>query len=121
MSLISRLVAPGPSEEAIPIHQFMAAVAELKRGSPSLTMAEVVTAFDLSAAEEDELEALVNSAYLNQVSRERVHDVLMLGAKSIYTVQEVEDRLVNQVDSTDLWPMITHRAFQVMAKGVQGD
>lgn len=118
MSLLSRLVAPAVGEVKLPVHQFMAALAELKRGAPGVDVASISSAFDLTAGEQTELATLVTNHYLDLVSREMIHDVLMLGEDNLYTVQQCEARLQNPSTVTDLWPLILHRAFQVVARGL---
>lgn len=118
MSLLSRLVAPALDEEKLPVHSFMAAVAELKRGAPGVTVSSIAVAFGLSAAEEDELESFLTNLYVDGISRELIHDVLLLGEEDKYTLQQCSDRLVNVLTPTDFWPLITHRAFQVVARGL---
>lgn len=118
MSLLTRLVDPQPGEEKIPVHQFMAAVAELKRGAPGVTVTTVSTAFNLSVQEQAELAAFVNTFYTDGINRELIHDVLLLGEDGHYDIEQCEDRLVSAPATTDLWPLITHRAFEVVARGL---
>lgn len=118
MSLLTRLVDPQPGEEKIPVHQFMAAVSELKRGAPGVTVATIASTFELSASEETELEAFVSTYYTDGINRGLIHDVLMLGEGGQYSIEQCEDRLIDPPIITDLWPLITHRAFQVVARGL---
>jgi len=120
MSLLSRLVSPAPGEDKLPVHQFMAAVAELKRAAPGVTVSSIATAFGLSAGEQTELESFLNTLYVDGISRELIHDVLMLGEDNLYTLQQCADRLVNAPAPTDLWSLVTPRAFEVMARGING-
>ena len=56
MGLYERLLQVGDGEVKIPVHQFMSALSEFERGG--MTRAQVVTAFNLSAGEGTELDAL---------------------------------------------------------------
>lgn len=118
MSLLSRLVDPQPGEQKIAVHQFMAAVAELKRGAPGVTVQSIGVAFALSPAEEAELAAFVSTFFTDGINRDLIHDVLLLGEDSLYSLEQCSDRLVEAPAPTDLWPLITHRAFQVVARGL---
>jgi len=120
MSLLSRLVDPSPGEVKLAVHQFMAALAELKRGAPGVTVASIVTAFDLSAGEQTELEGLVNSAYLDKIDGVMLHDVLLLGEGGQYDLAAVQARIVDPPLVLDFWPLITQRAFEVVARGING-
>lgn len=120
MSLLTRLVDPADGEIKLPVHQFMAALAELKRGAPGVTVTTVGDAFNLDAGERTELETIVSNNYVDGISRELIHDVLMLGEANLYTLQQCSDRLVNVPSTTDIWPLITAKAFEVMARGLNG-
>lgn len=117
MSLITRLVAPAPGEIKLPVHQFMAAIAELQRGAPNLTIADVATAFGLSPSEQVELNGVVTNLYVNGISRDLVHDALMLGEVNIYSLAQTQNRLVTSPVPTDIWALITLRAFQIVLRG----
>lgn len=117
MSLLTRLVDPQPGEEKLPVHQFQAALAELKRGAPGVTVQTVATAFNLSAGEQTELASFVSTFYTDGINRDLIHDVLLLGEAGHYDLETCEERLVSAPAATDLWPLITHRAFQVVAAG----
>lgn len=121
MSLLTRLVAPAAGEVQIPIHQFQAALRELKRGAPGVTVTTIGDAFALSAGERTELQTLVDSQYLDLIDAELLHDVLLLGERGQYTLQAVQDRLtvVGNVPA-DIWSLITQRAFEVVAFGMNG-
>ena len=58
MALFARLV--GSEEPKLPVHQFMAALSELARGQ--MTRAEIVTAFDLTVAEDADLGLVIQRA-----------------------------------------------------------
>jgi hypothetical protein len=94
MSLLSRLVDPQEGEDRIPVHSFMAAVAEFKRGAPGVNAASIAASFNLSAGETTALTTWYTTFVATDlVSRELVHDVLMLGADGKYTVAQVQNRL----------------------------
>lgn len=97
MTLLTRLIAPLAGEAKLPAHQFMAALAELKRGAPGVTQAAIATAFNLSAAEQTSLATFVSNMQSGvppfPLSREQIHDVLMLGEMGIYTVAQAKSRL----------------------------
>lgn len=122
MSLLSRLVAPGPGEVQIPIHQFQAALRELKRAAPGITVQSIATAFGLSAGEQTELQTLANSQFLDLIDAELFHDVLLLGERGYYPIETVQSRLevVGNVPA-DIWSLITQRAFEVVAFGMAGN
>lgn len=84
MSLLSRLTVPADGEAKIPVHQFMAAVAEYKRGAPGVTLASITAAFGLSGQEVTDLGTLAAIYVSDQITREMIHDVLMLGEAAIY-------------------------------------
>ena len=117
MSLLTRLVAPAPGEIKLPVHQFMAAIAELQRGAPDLTIADVVVAFDLSPSEQVELNSVVANLYVNGISRDLIHDTLMLGEESIYSLPEVQARLVSAPVPTDVWALVIRRSFEIVLRG----
>lgn len=93
MSLLTRLVAPLPGEIKLPVHQFMAACAELRRGAPGVTQNSIATTFNLSASEQTQLANFASQMGSNTITRELVHDVLLLGEAGIYTVQNCANRL----------------------------
>lgn len=78
MTLLDRLLnLQGDDEVSLPPHQFMAGLAEYKRGA--VTRAQVKAAFDLSAAEGNQLDAFLNNFDADTIDRTLVHDVLLLG------------------------------------------
>jgi hypothetical protein len=93
MSLMTRLVAPLPGEDKLPVHQFMAALAELYRGAPGVTQGSIATAFNLTAGEQTQLANFVSQQSGGAINREMIHDVLMLGELGIYSVQNCLNRL----------------------------
>lgn len=94
MSLLTRLVDPQPGEEKIAVHQFLAAIAEFTRGAPGVTVQRFVEEFNLNAAEEAQLVAwYTTEVATGNLTRERIHDVLLLGEVGIYSVSQVMSRL----------------------------
>lgn len=93
MSLLSRLVSPAPGEDKLPVHQFMAALAELKRGVSQVSIASIASFFNLSAGEQTDLQTFVDQQAGDVIAREEIHDVLMLGEVGAYTLQNCSDRL----------------------------
>jgi NaMN:DMB phosphoribosyltransferase len=78
MGLYDRLV--GTEDPKIPIHQFMSAAAENVRGE--MTDLQVKNAFNLSAAEATEA-ATLKAQLAGTVSRQELHDVLLLAERGI--------------------------------------
>lgn len=96
VSLLTRLIDPDEEagEEKIAVHQFMAAVTEFARGAPGVTLASISTAFDLSGAEQTQLATwYTNEIATGNLSREVVHDALLLGEGGQYTKAMVMARL----------------------------
>lgn len=95
MSLLTRLIAPLPGEEKLPVHQFLASLAELVRGAPGVTLGALHAAFNLNAAEQAQLLDFMASAQTGNlaVQRQVIHDVLLLGEGGLYTVNQVITRL----------------------------
>ena len=91
MGLLSRLINPTQDEDSLPVHQFMAALAEYKRGA--VTGAQVVAAFNLNANEAISLQEFLDGLTLNQLDRAIIHDVLLLGESGHYTINFVKTRL----------------------------
>ncbi len=94
MTLMTRLIDPNPGEVKLPVHQFMAALAELARGE--VTRAQVIAFFSLSASEETQLdEFIANQAGSGSklINRQEIHDVLMLGEIGAYNVSQALTRL----------------------------
>jgi len=91
MSLLTRLVAPLEDEEKLPVHQFMAALAEYKRGA--VTGAQLATAFDLTPEEATALQNFLSNLDSDTINRALIHDVLMLGEYGLYTLNQVKSRL----------------------------
>jgi len=85
--LVERLIGSSDTLVKLPVHQFIGAIAENKRGI--LTAAQVTAMFNLDAGEQaDVVTILAGSA-----TREIMHDVLMLGERGLYTQAQVETRL----------------------------
>lgn len=101
MSLLTRLVDPQEGEQKIPVHQFMAGIAEFARGAPGVTANSLAQAFNLDAGELAALTAWYTSEILTgNLSREEVHDALLLGEADrldgggkMYPLQAVMNRL----------------------------
>lgn len=74
MALYPRLI--GLEEPKISIHQFMAAIAEFKRGR--VTGPQIATAFSLSAEEIVELTTLRARVTSDALTAEEIHDVCLL-------------------------------------------
>ena len=91
MSLLSRLVDPQPGEEKIACHQFMAALAEYRRGAVS--PAQIVAAFNLDASETTQLQNWLDNLDADTINRQLIHDVLLLGEVGLYTQSQVAGRL----------------------------
>lgn len=91
MSLLTRLLTPAPGEQKIAVHQFMAALAEYKRGA--VTGAQVVAAFNLDATETTQLQNWLDNLNTDAINRQLIHDVLLLGETGLYTQAQVIARL----------------------------
>lgn len=96
MALIARLMGEDPEVygKKLPVHQYVAAVAEVARGSA--TAAPLVAKFDLDATEQAQTQALINAVTGGTLTRVEVHDVLLMAEQRLppYTsVAAVESRL----------------------------
>jgi hypothetical protein len=91
MSLLTRLVAPLEGEIKLPVHQFMAEMAELQRGE--IVKQKIVDDFLLTAAEELNLDAFIAEMGVS-FDRNEFHDVMMMGERGLYTPAEVQFRLI---------------------------
>lgn len=89
MGLLQRLL--GTEEEKLPAHQFMAALAEYKRGA--ITGQNVVDTFGLNANETTALQAFLNNLDGDTINRQLIHDVFLLGEGGYYTEAQVRARL----------------------------
>ena len=89
MALLDRLL--GTEEPKLPVHEFMAGLAEYKRGA--ITGAQVVSAFNLSGTEATQLQGFLDNLDGDTISRELIHDVLLLGEGGYYTKTQVKNRL----------------------------
>jgi hypothetical protein len=89
MALLDRVL--GTEEPKIPIHQFMAALAEYKRGE--VTKQNVVDSFSLSAGESTALQTWLDSLDIDAINRAMIHDVLLLGETGLYSKTQVQSRL----------------------------
>ena len=91
MSLLTRLVGPLEGEVKLPVHQFMAALAEYFRGA--INKQQIVNAFNLSNPEKDHLQEFLDGIDGTSIERTLIHDVLMLGEADYYSLQMVRNRL----------------------------
>lgn len=89
MSLLDRLI--GTEEPKLPVHQFMAAMAEYKRGS--VTGAQVISGFGLSGAEATNLQDFLTNLDTDVINRQKIHDVLMLAEAGFYPKAKVKTEL----------------------------
>jgi len=94
MSLISRLIGSDSTEEKLPVHQFIASMAEGRRGEA--TKVQIVTFWNLTSAEEaqmDQIWANLHGTGTKSINREELHDVLMLSERGIRNEAQVMTRL----------------------------
>ena len=95
MSLVTRLVAPLEGEDKLPVHQFTAGIAEVRRGE--ISGAEMASRFGLSAGEITALNnwfsAMDAGGQTPTEIRTETEDVLMLGERGYYSLAEVNTRL----------------------------
>lgn len=91
MSLLTRLIAPSDSEEKLPVHTFMAALAEYKRGA--ITGQNVVDAFELSVSEATQLQDFLDNLDASSIDRTLIHDVLLLGEAGHFNESQAKGRL----------------------------
>jgi hypothetical protein len=91
MSLLTRLLDPEEGEAKLPVHQFMAALAEYKRGA--ITGSQVVSAFGLSPTEATQLQDWLDNLDGDTINRALIHDALLLGEVGLYTQAFVKTRL----------------------------
>lgn len=89
MTLLDRLI--GIEDPKLPVHQFMSALAEYKRGA--VTGVQVVSAFGLDAAETTSLQDFLDNLDANSIDRAMIHDVLILAEGGQYTKSQVQSRL----------------------------
>lgn len=117
MSLLSRLVGSDSAEVKLSVHSFMAALSELKRGAPGVTVTTIGDYFGLSAQERTELAGFAGNQFGEYITRELVHDVLLLGESGAYTLQQCADRLVTP-SGQNLLPLLVQRQVQILARSV---
>ncbi len=89
MALIDRVL--GTEEPKIPVHQFMAALAEYKRGA--ISGAQIVSTFGLSGPEATALQQFLINLDGDTINRAMIHDILLLGETGLYTKTNVMSRL----------------------------
>jgi hypothetical protein len=87
MLILDRLI--GNQKPKIPIHGFMALLSEYKRGQ--ITKNEIVSILNLNNIEQNELKNFFND--VNNINRDMLHDVLILGELGYYTKDKIIDRL----------------------------
>lgn len=116
MSLVTRLTRPIGEEERIPAHQFMAAAAEAKRGAPGVDHASISAAFAIAEGQDQaDLLLLLRNFFGDVITREQIHDVLLLGEYGIYNEQQVIDRLLT-LSTSNLLPLLVQRQIQVLGR-----
>lgn len=113
MSLLTRLVNP-PDEQGISAHLFMAALAEMKRGAINLT--QVGDTFGLSTQERIELATFASQVLGDIITREQVHDVLMLGRAGLYSESFCSTRLLTG-SATNVLPLIVQKELEILLRG----
>ena len=91
MSLLTRLINPQGEETKLPVHQFMAALGEYKRGA--VTLNQIAIAFDFSEPEKISLQEFLTNLDSNTINRGLIHDVLLLAEDGLYTTAQVKSRL----------------------------
>lgn len=89
MAILPRLL--GTEEPKITVHQFMAALAEYKRGA--VTGQQIVTAFSLTSSEATALQQWLSNLDSDEIDRTLIHDVLLLGETGLYSNTQVRNRL----------------------------
>ena len=94
MSLLTRLISPDKEagEIKLPVHQFTSELAEYHRGY--IPKSKMVADFNLSAAEETQLDNFLLKIESGSFTREEFHDVMMMGERGLYTPLEVTTRLI---------------------------
>ena len=91
MSLLTRLISPQPGETKLPVHQFMAALAEYKRGA--ITGSQVIMAFNLVGSETAALQDFLDNLDSDAIDRSKLHDVLLLGETGLYDLNKIKSEL----------------------------
>lgn len=91
MSLLTRLISPSDPEDKLPVHTFMAALAEYKRGA--ITGQQVIDAFELSGTEATSLQKFLDNLDGDSINRALIHDILLLGEAGHYTESQAKARL----------------------------
>jgi len=89
MGLLQRL--EGSQSPKLSPHEFMAGLAEYKRGA--VTKAQLVAAFGLSSAEATQLQNYLDQLDGDVIDRQLIHDVLFLLEGGHYTVAQAKTRL----------------------------
>ena len=91
MSLLTRLIDPLDGEEKIPVHQFTAGLAEVFRGQ--ITRSQFIAGFGIKPDEEAQLDSFISHLAGSTLTREEVHDVLLLAENGFRTPSQVLTRL----------------------------
>ena len=92
MTLLDRLMnLQGPDENNVPVHSFIAALAEYRR--QAVTAIQVKDAFDLSATEATHLQEFLDNLDADTIDRAKLSDVLTLGAEGYYPKAKVKTEL----------------------------
>lgn len=118
MSLLTRLTVPLDGEVKLPVHQVMAILAEYKRGAPGVTLAVIATAFGIAAGQEQtDLATLANLFATDVITREMIHDVLMLGESAVYSTQNCLDRILT-AGTPNLTPILLKHGIDALRIGM---
>lgn len=91
MSLLTRLILPSEGEVKLPVHQFAAELGELQR--TEILKSKIVADFELTAAEETQLDNFILEMTGGAFDRHEFEDVMMMGERGYYTPAEVLTRL----------------------------
>ncbi len=91
MTLLTRLISQSNIEDKLPVHTFMAALAEYKRGV--ITQQNIIDAFGLDSAEGIQLQNFLDNLDGNTIDRTLIHDVLLLGEAGHYNESKAKSRL----------------------------
>lgn len=100
VSLLTRLVDPAHGEQKIPIHAFMATLAEYDRRAPDMNLDRIAQTFNMSAEERIALQEWLSNMDRGDIDRPTIHDVLLLAeserlddGERIYDLDTVRSRL----------------------------
>lgn len=93
MSLLTRLTVPLAGETKLPVHYFMAALAEYKRGAAGVTLDAIGDGFGLDATERSHLQEFLTNLDTDVIDRSKIHDVLLLGEGLFYAKNKCKTEL----------------------------